>query len=86
MVDLGKWKPWNSEAGGEGKGGSVTISSSNVTSPIDWSLAPSKSHMIRWLLLAAQGEKEVALRLTGEGLKQADFGKVYFIGILLYLI
>ena len=65
MVDLGKWKPWNSEAGGEGKGGSVTISSSNVTSPIDWSLAPSKSHMIRWLLLAAQGEKEVALKFSG---------------------
>ena len=66
MVDLGKWKPWKSKAGDEGKGGSVTISSSIVTNPIEWPLAPSKSHMIRWLLLAAQGEKEVTLKFAGK--------------------
>lgn len=65
MADLGKWKPWNSKAGGEGKGGFLTISGSNVTNPMEWQLAPSKSHMIRWLLLAAQGEKEVTLKFSG---------------------
>ena len=33
--------------------------------PIVWELAPSKSHMLRWLLLAAQGEKQVTLRFSG---------------------
>ena len=33
--------------------------------PVVWELAPSKSHMQRWLLLAAQGEKQVTLRFSG---------------------
>ena len=33
--------------------------------PVVWELAPSKSHMLRWLLLAAQGEKQVTLRFNG---------------------
>ncbi len=33
--------------------------------PIIWELAPSKSHMQRWLLLAAQGEKQVTLLFSG---------------------
>ena len=33
--------------------------------PVVWELAPSKSHMLRWLLLAAQGEKQVTLRFRG---------------------
>ena len=32
---------------------------------IEWSLPPSKSHMIRWLALAAQAEGETALNFTG---------------------
>ncbi len=32
---------------------------------IEWSLPPSKSHMIRWLALAAQTEGETALNFTG---------------------
>ena len=33
--------------------------------PVVWELAPSKSHMLRWLLLAAQGEKQVTLHFRG---------------------
>ena len=33
--------------------------------PIEWSLPPSKSHMIRWLALAAQAEGGTALNFTG---------------------
>jgi len=33
--------------------------------PIEWSLPPSKSHMIRWLALAAQAEGGTALSFTG---------------------
>ncbi|MDP6742745.1 MAG: hypothetical protein QF544_06770 [Candidatus Thalassarchaeaceae archaeon] len=64
MGGLESWKPWHSKQGGEGKGGSLTISASSAT-PIEWALAPSKSHMIRWLLLAAQGNKPVTLKFTG---------------------
>ncbi len=32
---------------------------------IEWSLPPSKSHMIRWLALAAQAEGETSLNFTG---------------------
>ena len=32
---------------------------------IEWSLPPSKSHMIRWLTLAAQAEGDTALSFTG---------------------
>ena len=32
---------------------------------IEWSLPPSKSHIIRWLILAAQSEGETTLNFTG---------------------
>ncbi|MDP6326233.1 MAG: hypothetical protein QGI36_03990, partial [Candidatus Thalassarchaeaceae archaeon] len=65
MSNLENWKPWHSKQGDKGKGGSQTISPNPVTTPQEWSLAPSKSHMIRWLLLAAQGDKTVTLNFSG---------------------
>ena len=65
MSNLENWKPWHSKQGDKGKGGSLTISPNPVTTPQEWSLAPSKSHMIRWLLLAAQGDKAVTLNFSG---------------------
>ena len=34
----------------------LTIEPMELDGPIDWALPPSKSHMIRWLALAAQAE------------------------------
>ena len=65
MAGLESWNPWHSKQGSEGKGGSLTISASAVSTPLEWTLAPSKSHMIRWLLLAAQGDKPVTLKFSG---------------------
>ncbi len=36
-----------------------------LEAPIEWSLPPSKSHMIRWLTLAAQAEGDTELSFTG---------------------
>ena len=43
----------------------IRIEPTAPSSPAVWELAPSKSHMLRWLLLAAQGEKQVTLRFDG---------------------
>ena len=44
----------------------LTIESMELHGPIDWALPPSKSHMIRWLALAAQAEGETVLSFDGE--------------------
>ena len=43
----------------------LTIESMELHGPIDWALPPSKSHMIRWLALAAQAEGETVLSFDG---------------------
>lgn len=65
MADLESWKPWFSSPGSEGRGGNTRIEPRAVVSPVSWRLSPSKSHMIRWLLLAAQGEKSVRILFDG---------------------
>lgn len=68
MAKLSKWEPYHSAIGSESNGGSLTIKPHIINENIashNWSLSPSKSHMIRWLLLAAQGEKEVTLTFSG---------------------
>ena len=59
------WQPYRAAIGREATGGSVPIQPQDITAPIQWQLAPSKSHMIRWLLLASQGEKDVTLNFSG---------------------
>ncbi len=44
----------------------LTIEPMELHDPIDWALPPSKSHMIRWLALAAQAEGETVLSFDGE--------------------
>ena len=65
MGGLEDWQPYHAVIGREATGGSVPIQPQDITAPIQWQLAPSKSHMIRWLLLAAQGEKDVTLNFSG---------------------
>ena len=43
----------------------LSIKPMELEGTIEWSLPPSKSHMIRWLALAAQTEGETALNFTG---------------------
>ena len=43
----------------------LSIKPMELEGTIEWSLPPSKSHMIRWLALAAQAEGETALNFTG---------------------
>ena len=43
----------------------LSIEPMELEGTIEWSLPPSKSHMIRWLALAAQAEGETALNFTG---------------------
>ena len=65
MSRLENWGPWQSPEGSKAKGGSVKISEQFIPNSLDWVLPPSKSHMIRWLLLAAQGNKPVTLKFLG---------------------
>jgi 3-phosphoshikimate 1-carboxyvinyltransferase len=65
VAGLENWKPWFSPPGGEGRGGNTRIEPVVVNSPVSWPLAPSKSHMIRWLLLASQGKKSVKIQFDG---------------------
>ena len=65
MGGLEDWQPYRAAIGKEATGGSVPIQPQDITTPIQWQLAPSKSHMIRWLLLASQGEKDVTLNFSG---------------------
>lgn len=65
MGGLEDWQPYRAAIGKEATGGSVPIQPQDITAPIQWQLAPSKSHMIRWLLLASQGEKDVTLNFSG---------------------
>ena len=44
----------------------LTLEPMDLHDPIDWTLPPSKSHMIRWLALAAQAEGETVLSFDGE--------------------
>ena len=44
----------------------LTLEPMDLHDPIDWMLPPSKSHMIRWLALAAQAEGETVLSFDGE--------------------
>jgi 5-enolpyruvylshikimate-3-phosphate synthase len=44
----------------------LTLEPMDLHDPIDWMLPPSKSHMIRWLVLAAQAEGETVLSFDGE--------------------
>ena len=43
----------------------LSIEPMRLEAAIEWSLPPSKSHMIRWLALAAQAEGDTALNFTG---------------------
>jgi 3-phosphoshikimate 1-carboxyvinyltransferase len=43
----------------------LSIKPMGLEAAIEWSLPPSKSHMIRWLTLAAQAEGDTALSFTG---------------------
>jgi len=43
----------------------LSIEPMGLEAPIEWSLPPSKSHMIRWLTLAAQAEGDTGLSFTG---------------------
>jgi 3-phosphoshikimate 1-carboxyvinyltransferase len=43
----------------------LSIEPMGLEAAIEWSLPPSKSHMIRWLALAAQAEGDTALNFTG---------------------
>ena len=43
----------------------LTLEPMDLHDPIDWTLPPSKSHMIRWLALAAQAEGETVLSFDG---------------------
>ena len=65
MGGLEDWQPYRAAIGKEATGGSVPIQPQDITAQIQWQLAPSKSHMIRWLLLASQGEKDVTLNFSG---------------------
>ena len=68
MAGLESWKPYHALDGSDGKGGSIRIPAFNPNASsgeIQWQLAPSKSHFIRWLLLAAQGEADVSLKFSG---------------------
>lgn len=65
MGGLEDWQPYRAAIGRDATGGSVPIQPQDITTPIQWQLAPSKSHMIRWLLLASQGEKDVTLNFSG---------------------
>ena len=65
MGGLEDWQPYRAAIGKEATGGSVPIQPQDITAPIQWQLAPSKSNMIRWLLLASQGEKDVTLNFSG---------------------
>ncbi len=44
----------------------LTLEPMDLHDPIDWMLPPSKSHMIRWLALAAQAEGETVLSFDSE--------------------
>ncbi len=44
----------------------LTLDPTDPHDLIDWMLPPSKSHMIRWLALAAQAEGETVLSFGGE--------------------
>ena len=43
----------------------LSIEPMGLEATIEWSLPPSKSHMIRWLALAAQAEGDTGLSFTG---------------------
>jgi len=43
----------------------LTIEPASLSSPVEWSLPPSKSHLIRWLALVSQTEQEVFLTFKG---------------------
>ena len=43
----------------------LSIEPMGLEAAIEWSLPPSKSHMIRWLTLAAQAEGDTVLSFTG---------------------
>ena len=44
----------------------LSLEPMDLAGPFQWALPPSKSHMIRWLVLAAQSSGRVALRFSGE--------------------
>jgi len=44
----------------------LSLEPMDLVGPLQWCLPPSKSHMIRWLALAAQSSGRVAIRFSGE--------------------
>ena len=44
--------------------GVLNIEPMDIEGPLHWALPPSKSHMIRWLVLAAQSSVTVAIRFS----------------------
>ena len=44
----------------------LTIGAASLSSPVEWRLPPSKSHLIRWLAIASQSSQETILSFDGE--------------------
>ena len=44
----------------------LSLKPMKLKGPLQWSLPPSKSHMIRWLVMASQSSGTTTLRLSNE--------------------
>ena len=44
----------------------LAIEAVSLSSPVEWRLPPSKSHLIRWLAIISQSDQEVLLSFEGE--------------------
>ncbi len=44
----------------------LSLEPMDIAGPLKWTLPPSKSHMIRWLVLTAQSSGSAAIRFSGE--------------------
>ena len=44
----------------------LSLEPMDIAGPLKWTLPPSKSHMIRWLMLTAQSSGSAAIRFSGE--------------------
>lgn len=68
MENLSRWKSHSGPAYQASKDEVLNISPSSPEGVVNWSLPPSKSHLIRLLLLAAQCDEEVCIRgINGAG-------------------
>ena len=44
----------------------IILKPMKLSGPVEWNLPPSKSHMIRWLAITSQNEKETIIKFNGE--------------------